>query len=257
MFFLLLLFSSPLIAQQSYEDQFWDLVASFELNIRDKEVSTMNIEKLTKIVDKFESPLARKELILRNVQYIKIYSNTEKLRNYLELNLDSISKSHYDYLTLYVDLIMLLESTGDTEKVLAMKKNLSNLPNKYAKSFYLALDLYLTKKTSAFEKLKEHCFDGCNFSLYHLSILKYLKNQKNNKLLHSYSENLFKKLYEKTLFVDDIFFSNYLMAYMSVSFSIFNEKDSADLFREEAFLGIENRSFVYMMLKNITEISKR
>lgn len=242
------------MSNTSAEKEFWELIADFELNFKHEEVTEESLEKLAFLATEFDDSLAKKELILRRIQFLKAYSSLEGLDFYLTTNLKMISEKHNDYLKLYTDHIVLLSLLGSKEKESRMEELLEQSDDKVARSYALALSLYLRPTESSYKNLEGHCSANCNFSLYHISIMEYLKSNKKFEELEKYAKFLINSLLSKELMVNDVFFVDYVMTYLEVSLKNLSKDEMAAYFLKQSNKNYSDKSFMYIRLKKIKEI---
>ena len=236
----------------SAEKNFWELVADFELNLKHKDVAEESLEKLAFLATKFDDSLAKKELILRRIQFLKAYSSLGDLDIYLTTNLKTIPEKHNDYLKLYTDHVVLLSLLGSKEKENKMEELLEESGDKVVRSYALALSLYLRPTESSYNNLEGHCSANCKFSLYHISIMEYLKSNEKFEELEKYAKRLLNSLLSKELMVNDMFFVDYVMTYLGVSLKKLSKDEMAAYFLKQTNKNYSNKSFMYTRLKKIS-----
>ena len=189
---------------------------------------------------------------MRRIQFLKAYSSLKDLNIYLTTNLKIISEKHNDYLKLFTDHIVTLSLLGSKEKANEMEKLLKESDDKAVRSYALALSLYLHPIESSYNNLEGHCSINCNFSLYHISIMEYLKSNEKFEELEKYSKNLLNSLLNKELMVDGVFFDDYVMTYLGVALKKLSNDEMATYFLEQPNKNYSNKSFMYTRLKKIS-----
>jgi hypothetical protein len=250
-FFLIITFNSNArIPNISAEDTFWKLVADFELNLKDKTHAQSSIEKLALLLNEFDDVDAKNELIFRTVQFLKVHSTIEELDDYMMKNLRDIPHNHYSYLKLQTDYVVLLDFIGKDKEKTKMLEVLNSKNSSENQSFLLALNLYLDQEFDSYEKLNYHCSNICNFSLYHIAIMEFLKANKKYVELDIYAKNLLNLMIGKKLIINNIFFSEYVIAYLSFALKNLSQADLAKSLIDRSIESVSDQSFVYYRLKH-------
>ena len=251
-FIFLTLSCSAESTQEKSEKMFWNLVADFEENFNDKEITEQNINELARLAVLADDRLVSIEVFLKQVKFLKAYSSLDTLNNYFISNFNMISENHIDYLKLYTDHVVLLTLLGNNDKVKRARALLEKRDNKANTSFVLALSLYLHPSKANYSNLNRHCLSKCNFSLYHISKMEYFKSNQEIDELESYAENLLNLLLSNELMVDDSFFVDYVMTYLGIALKSQSKNEMASHFIEGAVKGFSKNSFVYTRLKSIS-----
>lgn len=249
---LLSLSCSAEVSNGPADKEFWNLVADFEANLNNQTVAKKDLIELTKLAGLLQDKLVSIELFLRKVQFFKAYSSLEELNDYLNYNFNVIPKKHNSYLELYTDRILLLELLGENAKAIELKGLFEDSDDIVNKRYALALSLSIHSTEQNYISLEEICFSECNFSLYHISKMEYLKVSKNFEALEKYSTELLELALNEKLIVDDIFFGRYVMAYLGVALNNKSKEKAAEYFFEQSRIGISKSSYVYARLENVS-----
>jgi len=236
----------------SKKDEFWLEASTFVEVIEDRGNAYSKLTKLSALSKPIlESSLVRLQLFEVNVQYLKIYGSLRELENYYNKHLHHFSEGHVFYISYYADYIMLHQLLNKSSELKKLLGELKTNPADSKNIFYLAINLFLNSKKKNYEKLMEVCSNECNFSLYHISIMQYLKSNEHYKELEDYAKNLLNGLISNNLMVSNIFFPQYVMAYYSFA----SKKMSKDDLSKKVFASsIEKAgegSFIYKQLVNI------
>ncbi len=252
LFTILALSCNAEFSKNSAEKEFWELVADFELDLKHKEIAEKSLKKLSFLATELDDSLSKKELVLRKVQFLKAYSSLRDLDIYLTTNLKTISEKHNDYLKLYTDHVVLLSLLGNKVKESKMKELLEESSDKVVRSYALALSLYLRPTESSYNNLEGHCSVNCNFSLYHIAIMEYLKNNEKFDELERYAKSLLSSLLNNELMVNNIFFGDYVMTYLGIALKKLSKDEMAAYFLKQSNKNYSNKSFMYTRLKKIS-----
>jgi len=236
--------------QEAIDKEFWETVAQFDKNLHDYTLASTTLEHLRNLAGKLQYRLAKTAILLRDIQFIKVYGSFEQYSKFLNDNLTALPKSHYDYLGIYSEQVinsrMFLDSTDETSYEWLKPNEIDG-----QKSFYLALNLFLAPTADNFELLENHCRTECNFSIYHQAKMKFFKSKRELVELKRYSEKLFKQVVNREVLINDYFFTSYLLAYLSYVLAQEGDSDAATFLFNEAISGINKNSFVDKMVNEI------
>ena len=235
------------------EREFWNIAANFDGTLSEKETALAVLKRMEELVITFDGPLAKKELILRNIQFLEIHSSLEKLDNYLQGNLSKISKGHNDCLRLYTNYLIL----QDLLKKQAAEQEVCKRDDSSWQSYHLALSLYLEPGEEAYRLVKDHCEARCNFGLLHIAMMEYFKSQQNMAALEQYAKRLLDSLLDNTLIINDFDMARFAMAYLSFALKMQSDKEAAAFFMNKSVEHISEASFIYNMLSRAGEDIKQ
>jgi len=232
------------------DKEFWEAVYQFDQNLHSFEVAKMQLEHLKQVGAGFTSLSPKVAILLREIEFTKRYQSYQQYSEFLNHNLSNLAEKNFNFLGIYSEHII------NTNLLLKSKNKIDYDWLKFnkldgEKSFYMALNLFLTPTIENFTRLENFCNARCNFSIYHQAKMRFFQHKGELEKLKVYCDELFDRLINQNLFVNDYAFPSYLLAYLSHILKLQGELSSATKLLEEATAGVGQNSFVHKMIEEI------